>query len=370
LSTLRKLDRVSVDQTVVTREAITRFAKNRELRSFCQIGAGANCEYRVHEELRPDRGDPLPFVYLMKRNVYYGRFYPDESARRRATTYYHRDGPVAAVLRRFEWFPRAGPHDKHSDARLPASLVGLASASVGRIPMNALACLWSEPAIGVVELNAGTIAAYGRPFQTIDFYNDIPELARFNLKVDGKDPPFGFVEDARQRGCNVRVIEGPFKKTVRKDAPHGFYSAIFVDITVQQHADPKAVKKEDVHFDLLTQEGLRDLMDKTTPDGVVCFHTSHRTHEFYKPLSAAAAALGFACKKVNDDTYDRNAKAAFADTSHFSSEWLVVARNPERLERFESEKSKTRNLNWDVPPADAAPAWRDAVEPEMPIRRP
>jgi hypothetical protein len=366
LSKLQKLDRVSVDQTAVTREAMLRFAKKQGLNAFCQIGAGPKCEYRVHEELRTARGEETPYVYLMKRDVYYARFYPDDATRRKATTYYHRDGPVGAVLRRFEWFPRDGTHDKHSDARLPASVVGLCAVSVGGIPMNTLACLWSEPAIGVVELNGGTIAAYGRPFQTIDFYNDIPELARFNVKVDGKDPPFGFIEDARNRGCNVRVIDGAFKKTVRKDAPRGFYSVIFLDITVQQRVDPTAIKKEDVHFDLLTQEALRDLMNMTTPDGVVCYHTSHRTHEFYKPLSAAAAALGFACKKVTDNAYGR----AFADSSHFSSEWLVVARNPKRLERFEFEKSKTRSLNWDVPPSDDAPAWRDAVEPDMPIRRP
>jgi hypothetical protein len=164
------------------------------------------------------------------------------------------------------------------------------------------------------------------------------------------------------------VIDGPFKKTVRKDAPRGFYSAIFLDITIQQREDRKAIKKEDAHFDILTQEALRDLMEKTTPDGVVCYHTSHRTHEFFKPLSTAAAALGYAWKKVNDNTYDSDAKPAFVDDSHFSSEWLVVARSPERLAGFRSESSKTRNLNWSVPPADAAPAWRDGVEPEMPIR--
>jgi hypothetical protein len=364
LSTLRRLTHVSVDQTGVTREAITRFAKKQGLFTISQTSAGPKLEYSVHEELQPFRD--LPYVYLMKRTVYYGRFYPDEPARRKATTYYHRDGPVGAVLRRFEWFPSDG-HDKHSDARLPASLVAFSSSPVGGMPMAALASLWSEPAIGVVELNAGTIAAYGRPFQTIDFYNDLPELVPFNLKVDGKDPPFGFVVDALGRGSNVRVIDGPFKKTVRKEAPRGFYSAIFLDITVQQREDAKATKKEDVHFDILTQEGLRELMDKTTRDGVVCYHTSHRSHEFYKPLSAAAAALGFAWKKVHDSMSDRDGKN-FGDVSHFSSEWLVVARSPEHLARFRSEKSKTRDLSWNVPPADEAPAWRDGVEPEMPLR--
>ena len=371
LSTMHSLNRVSVDQTAVTREAMLRFAKRQGLSGFCQIGAGAKREYRVFEQIGADFGRKNPpYLYLMRRDVYYARFYTEGADRRKATTYYHRDGPVGAVLRRFDWFPQDGPDDNRSDVRLPASFLGLSAASVGGIPMNALACLWSEPAIGVVELNAGTIAAYGRPFQTIDFYNDIPELARFNLKVDGKDPPFGFIEDARSRGSDIRVIEGPFKKTVRKDAPRDFYSALFVDITVQQRQDPKALKKEDVHFDLLTQEALRDLMDKTTPTGVVCYHTSHRTHEFYKPLSAAAAALGFAAKRVQDNTYDASAKPARVDESHYSSEWFVVARRPEDLASFRSERSTTRNLKWNIPGADEASAWRDGVEPEMPSRLP
>jgi hypothetical protein len=368
LSSLRRLSRVSVDQTAVTREALVRFAKKQGLSGFCQIGAGAKREYRIFEQVGPDRGQNTPYVYLMKRDVYYARFYPDDANRRKATTYYHRDGPVGAVLRPFEWFPQVGPNDNRSDVRLPAYLIGLSAAPLGGIPVNALTSLWSEPALGVVELNGGTIAAYGRPCQTIDFYNDIPELASFNLKVDGKDPPFGFIEDARSRGSNVRVIDGPFKKTVRKDAPRGFYGAVFVDITVQQRKDPKSIKKEDVHFDLLTQEGLSDLMDKTAPTGLVCIHTSHRSHEFYKPLAAAAAALGFAAKRVHDNTYDASAKANMVDDSHYSSEWLVVARRPEHLARFRSERTKTRNLVWNIPAADDAPAWRDGVEPEMPIR--
>ncbi|MFO0863672.1 MAG: hypothetical protein U0744_03260 [Gemmataceae bacterium] len=42
--------------------------------------------------------------------------------------------------------------------------------------MQSLAAVWSEPPIAAVELNTGTFAAYGRPYQTIDFYNDQPEL--------------------------------------------------------------------------------------------------------------------------------------------------------------------------------------------------
>jgi hypothetical protein len=362
------LNQVAVDRTDVTRDAILRFAKQQGLSGFCQIGAGPKGEYRVYEQVMPDQGERSPYVYLMKRDVYHARFYTEGPDRRKATTYYHRDGPVGAVLRRFEWFPPEGADDHRSDVRLPASLLGLSAAPVGTLPMEALAALWTEPALCVVELNGGTMAAYGRPFQTIDFFNDVPEIARFDVKVDGKEPPFGYIEDARRRGTNVRVTEGPFAKTVRKEAPRGFYAAVFVDITVQQRRDPKALKKEDVHHELMTQEALRDLMDRTAPGGVVCFHTSHRSHDFCKPLAAAAGALEFSWKRVSDNTYDANAKRNIVDGSHYGSEWLIVARSSEELANFRTEKTRTSNMTWNVPRPNQAPAWRDGVEPEMPIR--
>lgn len=368
LATIPRLYQVSVDNTAITREAIVRFASERRLEGFCQISTGRTQENRVFEVMRPGGGATLPHVYLMKKGTYYARFYADDATRRKATTYYHRDGPVGAVMRRFAWFSPDDPHDPRGDARLPASLVGLSALAPGGMPTNALACLWSEPAIGVVELNGGTIAAYGRAFQTIDFFNADPDMVQFCVKTDGKAPPFGFVEDARSRGSNVRVIEGAYKNTVRKGAPRGFYSALFVEITVEQPRDPRPLTKADVHFDLMTQEALQDLMEKTVPDGVVCFHTSHRTHEFTKPLAGAARALGFAAKVVSDQFQSWD-KAGNPDDSHFGSEWLVIARSPEHLARFHSEKSRTRALGWRVVAGDEAWSWRDGLTPKMPVRQ-
>ena len=104
-----------------------------------------------------------------------------ENPSRVATTYYHRDGPVGQVLGKFDWFPGTkGGLESRSDARLPASLVGMV-APVGTFSLNGLPTLWSEPAIGVIRINAGTHAAYSRPFQQIHFYNNTSELTAFSL---------------------------------------------------------------------------------------------------------------------------------------------------------------------------------------------
>ncbi|MFO0863673.1 MAG: hypothetical protein U0744_03265 [Gemmataceae bacterium] len=167
----------------------------------------------------------------------------------------------------------------------------------------------------------------------------------------------------------MRIIDGPYKKTVRQGAPEGYYNAIFLEVTVRQRENGKDLKKEDVHFDLMTQEAIRDLMDKTVPDGVVCYHTSHRTHQFYKSLSASAAALGFAYKKAHDRypalglSPEERQKA---DSSHFSSEWLVIARRVEHLTRLRN-RARMPELTWEVPDAGDFPAWRDGAEPVMPL---
>lgn len=369
LSSLKLLNRLYVEQTAISRDALLRFVKEkRTLARICHIGAGKECEYRITEELvvAPYHS---PYVGLLRWGLTYARFYPKAALRRIATTYYHRKGPVGAVLRPFEWFPKNWLNNNPADARMPASLVGHSAGAIG-LPTNALVCLWSEPAIGVVELNGGTIAAYGRPFQSIDFYNNIPELVPFNVKINGKEPPFGFIEDARGRGCNVRIINGPFKKTVRQEAPRGYYNALFLNISVRQRKDPRALKKEDVHFDLMTQEGLRELMERTTPDGVVCFHISHRTHEFDKPLAAAAAALGYSSKLVRDQGTNSDGQLIISDRSHVSSVWVIIARTPKHLARFQNGfADRASNLDWTIPPGDEFPAWRDGVEPEMPLRR-
>ena len=84
--------------------------------------------------------------------AWHGR--PDRDFSRLATTYHHRRGPAGVVLEKFNWFP--GPSNTYwADARLPASLAGLGSGTLGSLPAELLVAAWSEPPIGVVGLEVG-----------------------------------------------------------------------------------------------------------------------------------------------------------------------------------------------------------------------
>lgn len=168
---------------------------------------------------------------LMHGSTHHGLNYQSGPYRRMATTYYHELGPAGVVMLQYNWFRdgyrfaeenlkaqeavkklmaaeklpgmRAGYERelaalekaldnrdnwidslvKHtSDARLPASQVGLAVADLGvGLPFTQLVGAWSEPPYATIGLGTGTMAAYGRAFQHVHYYEIDSKIRRLNL---------------------------------------------------------------------------------------------------------------------------------------------------------------------------------------------
>jgi hypothetical protein len=252
-------------------------------------------------------------------------------------------------MNKLEWFPPAGLLDYPSDARLPASLTGLLSASDPRV---SLAALVSEPAFGVVRLNVGTEAAYGRPFQQIHFYNSTPELKDFVLPRKTSQPVyFGFIPDAQKRGCDVRIIEGPERQSFAKKAPKNYYAALFVDVTRND--------LRDINTDLFTRESVADMMASLTETGVLCVHTSHRYHNLVPPLVDAAASLKLSWKTGRDFNVQKGR------SGHFSSEWVMIARKSAYLDHLTDVNTKDRRIEWNTPKSTGKHLWHDGQEHDL-----
>ena len=129
--------------------------------------------------------------------------------RRLATTYYHRLGPIGAVMERYNWFERAKSKDWNlaardkgkdwdpkkfnpksdttgqlvwsGDARLPAAMVGLGMTDLDSgMPFNAIVNAWTEPPVATIGLGTGTMASYGRPYQHITFYEIDDQIRIFS----------------------------------------------------------------------------------------------------------------------------------------------------------------------------------------------
>jgi hypothetical protein len=252
---------------------------------------------------------------------------PEIDNSRLATTYFHTRGPVGIVLQRYNWFP--GKENTYSaDVRLPASLIGTAGLDpCGQ--MGQLGILWSEPPIAVIGMDVGTIASYARPVQTVHFFERVPTVVKLSVPDKGKERFFVHLGDALDRGANLRVFEGEPRVTIEKNGGDRFYQVIVVNT---YHLPVVTVCK-----DLMTTEGMQMLMSKTCEDGILCFHTSNRYYDLVPIVASVAHELKYACLVGHDvlDDYQRG---------HFTSEWVVVARDQKYLAHLKAPEGYQQAL--------------------------
>lgn len=213
-----------------------------------------------------DRTDKNEYLSLMFNGIYLGKNYqkpkdhksygdPETDLSRYPTTYFHNKSPMGILLQKFNWFP-GKENTYHADARLAASLVGL-----GLAPAGQLAHLWSEPPIAVVGMDVGTLASYARPAQTLHFVEWMPAFVTLSVPGKGEKPLFSYVQDALDRGACVKVFEGEPRASFEKLGNDGFYQLIVVNTY--------KLAVSTVHEKLMTTEGMKLLMSKTRPDGIV-----------------------------------------------------------------------------------------------------
>lgn len=266
-----------------------------------------------------DRGDP-------KR---------DES--RLPTSYYHRYSPIGVIMERWNWATtvnnRNGPghansywvwqhNTYHADARLPTSMVGLVLGDgIGGTHLSGMTALvqsWSEPPIAIVGImGPGTMAAYARPYQTIDFYEPSPAIIEMSAPKTGKAPKFTFLQDAKDRGANVRIFQGPARQTFAEKAPTDFYSVIVIE--------PSRINDVPV-TPLLTVEAMDLFRRAGRHDVVLCYHASNRFYDLARITVVAARdrKAAFAVGRFGHITMER--------THEYTCDWVMVGWDTESFQ--------------------------------------
>ena len=130
--------------------------------------------------------------------------------------------------------------------------------------------------IGVVGLGTGTLATYAEQGDLIRFYDINPRVIQF------ADEHFTFLEDARQRGAEVDVVEGDARLSLERSEPQNF------DVLVLDAFCGDAIPTH-----LLTIEAfetyLRHLSD---PNGVLAVHISSQYLDLSGVVQAAAERYG------------------------------------------------------------------------------
>jgi tryptophan-rich sensory protein len=309
------------------------------------------------------------FYYLMHGTTYHGRNYHEpKELQRLATTYYHRKGPVGAIMERFNWAP--GPQNTFwADARLPAAMVGLGATplGVGSMPLEQIANAYSEPPIATIGLGTGTMASYGRPFQHVVFYEIDDAVRNFSLPPDGSEAKtyFNYLKGAKERGAGVEVIMGDAALSMRLEDPkltkhypkrQGYYKAIVVD----------AFSSDAIPVHLITKEAIQLYLDKLAPDGVILVHTSNRHLDLPRPVTDIAKDLKLDWR-VGKDGGRRGGRGEEGTPylGHFGSEYVMLAHKDGvlqdlyKLPKFRNDPSPMEGsiIQWSKPSAQGDRIW-------------
>ena len=122
--------------------------------------------------------------------------------------------------------------------------------------------------IGVIGLGAGTIAAYGRPGDRIQFYEINPAVGPIARNV------FTYIRDS---GAQVSIVEGDARTSLAEEPAQGF-NVLVVD----------AFSGDAIPLHLLTTQALELYRRHLAPGGIVAFHISNRHVDLEAPIALLA----------------------------------------------------------------------------------
>ncbi len=154
--------------------------------------------------------------------------------------------------------------------------------------------------VGLVGMGVGTLAAYGRPGQRMDFYEIDPAVVR----IARDSGLFGFLG---RSAADVRVVIGDGRLGLM-GAPDAAYGLIVLD----------AFSSDAIPAHLLTEEAMAGYRRKLAPGGVLAVHITNRHLDLAPVLAAEADRLGLVAV--------RRQESASGDLTA-TSDWVVLARD-------------------------------------------
>ena len=163
--------------------------------------------------------------------------------------------------------------------------------------------------IGVIGLGVGTIASYGRPGDTIRFYEIDPDVISFAQGT----PYFSFLRDSQ---ATVDIVEGDARLSMEREVAHNDPQAF--DLLVID-----AFSGDSIPTHLLTQEAIRLYLAELKPAGILAFNISNRHLDLEPVLAEAGRNFGLAGLLIAD--------TGQTDPLSAPSGWVLLSRDPALL---------------------------------------
>jgi spermidine synthase len=243
------------------------------------------------------------------------------------TTYYHRQGPLGAIM-----------------------------GVVQRRPEPVL--------VAFIGLGTGTTAAYGRPGDRFTYYEIDPAM----VAIAENEAYFSFLADARARGVEIDINIGDGRLRLA-EAAVGTYDAIIVD----------AFSSDAIPAHLLTVEALADARLKLKPGGLLAYHLSNRHLDLTAVVARIGPPLGLQVYLATD-AFPEDARARMEQQLEIvQRQQLEKNLTAEQIEaeptakvlidmdrQFSQDTNEWRNAaTWSV----LVPSWKDFELPESEHQR-
>jgi hypothetical protein len=200
--------------------------------------------------------------------------------------------------------------------------------AVGKLLMNYPQIQNRGRQIGIVGLGTGALAAYGKPRDTIRFWEIDPQVIELSR---GSNAKFSFLSESK---ANVEVIEGDARLALEGDQ-HGGYDVLIID----------AFSGDAIPIQLVTLEAFRLYLSRLNgPNSVLAFHISNRIVDLTPVMLALSRT-----EHVPERFYMNG-----------SSEYAMFSRNPAMLDLAGPDEKNP----WDA--VDSV-LWTDGYSSLLPV---
>jgi hypothetical protein len=158
--------------------------------------------------------------------------------------------------------------------------------------------------LGVVGLGIGTLSAYGRPGDTIRFYELDPDVLRLARSH------FGYLDATP---AALEFVLGDARLSMERELAAGRpqrYDVLAID----------AFSSDSIPVHLITREAIALAARHIAPDGIIAVHISNRFLDLKPVLANIAQAEGLTAKLVSDEPEGGGSAS--------TTDWVLLARDP------------------------------------------
>jgi len=162
-----------------------------------------------------------------------------------------------------------------------------------------LCCPGRPRNIGVIGLGVGTIAAYGKPGDRIQFYEINPAVTPIAQNL------FTYLRDSQ---AQISIVEGDARTSLAREAPQKF-DVLVID----------AFTGDAIPLHLLTTQAVVLYKRHLAPDGILAFHISNQHVDLEPEIAQLAKAASMPAMRVTNPPNDARGE--------FSATWMLLTDN-------------------------------------------